>query len=117
MGIKNEAGESEINNLRKLCEDILQPIRNKWGRAITITSGFRCKELNKAVGGSVHSQHIEGEAADITSDNNRELWSMIISMIKNKEIIVGQLIDEKRLKWIHISLPSKSVINMMLAIK
>lgn len=105
LGISNLPSESEILNLSRLCSDILQPIRNKWGKPIIITSGYRSPGLNKAVGGVSSSQHIFGEAADIVTSNNRLLWKLIIEMIKNGEITVGQLINEKNLSWIHISLP------------
>ena len=113
-GIKNFPGISEINSLERLCLTILQPVRDKFGEPIIVTSGFRGPQLNKAVGGSPTSQHIKGEAADITSKDNKTLWKLINSMIENKEIQVGQLIDEHRLKWIHISLPSPKHINKIL---
>ena len=64
QNIKNVPGESEIKALRALCQNVLEPLRRRYG-AIIITSGYRCKPLNKAVGGTATSQHLRGEAADI----------------------------------------------------
>ena len=112
--IRNNPGEGEIQNLKRLCEEILQPVRNRYGSAIIITSGFRSKELNREIAGSTTSQHLKGEAADIISQDNKRLWEIILEMIYNNEIKVGQLIDEKKLSWIHISLPTFRHRNQVL---
>lgn len=116
-GIDNTPEAAIIDNLKRLCEELLQPIRNKFGKVIKITSGYRGKELNNLVGGSASSQHLKGEAADIISCNNKQLWSVICEMIHKGEIKVGQLIDEKNLRWIHISLPDSGHSNEILHIK
>ena len=113
-GIDNIPDEIQSERLKRLCEEILQPIRNKYGKAIKITSGFRSEKLNNAVSGSKTSQHLKGEAADIICNNNSELWNLILNMIHDGEIKVGQLIDEKNLQWIHISLPNSRHINQIL---
>ena len=79
-----------------------------------MTSGFRSGKLNKAVRGSATSQHLKGEAADIVSDDNEGLWHLICEMILNGEIAVGQLIDERNLSWIHVSLPDGRHYNQIL---
>ena len=117
--IENTPGRIELENLKKLCHDILQPIRDKFGKSIYVNSGFRNPKVNRLVGGSSSSQHIKGEAADITTGTkelNKKLFDMIVQMIENKEISVGQLIDEKDYKWIHISLPYRKV-NQILHLK
>lgn len=53
------------DNIKALVEDILQPLRNAWGGPLYINSGYRCPELNKAVGGVPTSQHVKGQAADV----------------------------------------------------
>lgn len=114
LGIANIPQEQTIAKLAELCRLILQPIRDKFHKPIKVTSGYRSKSLNKSVGGSSSSQHLKGEAADIVADNNRILWNLIVEMIRLGEITVGQLIDEKNLRWIHISLPSGSMRNQIL---
>ena len=114
MHLSNIPSETETNNLIRLCQTILQPIRNKLNAPLTVTSGFRCSSLNKIVGGSLTSQHLKGAAADIIYQDNKLLWDLIVSMISNQEIIVGQLIYERNLSWIHISLPTASHKNQIL---
>lgn len=65
MGLNNYPPKSVINNLKNLCETVLQPLRSHFGVPIVISSGYRCAALNAAVGGVPNSQHKFGEAADI----------------------------------------------------
>lgn len=111
MGIDNIPDSPEIReNLLKLGETILDSIRERWHSPIRVTSGYRSKQLNKAVGGSRTSQHLVGEAADIVPTNGdvRGLFILIKRMINNGEIEVGQAILEyggsSRPRWIHVSL-------------
>lgn len=104
----------EIENLRKLCVEVLQPIRDKYGKPIYINSGYRNPQLNRLVGGSQSSQHCKGQAADIDTNNNKELWNLIVDMIKKGEIVVSQLIDEKNLAWIHVALYTGNKKNHIL---
>ena len=65
-GIDNTVSSQRvIENLRNLCEQVLEPLRSYANQPITISSGYRCKALNKVVGGARNSQHMTGEAADI----------------------------------------------------
>ena len=64
-GIKNEPGSGDIKNLENLCYEILEPIRAKFDKPITITSGYRSEELCEAIGSKKTSQHAKGQAADI----------------------------------------------------
>lgn len=117
--VDNTPGRLELENLKKLCNEVLQPIRNKWGDSIFVNSGYRNPILNRLVGGSTTSQHILGQAVDITvgsKSSNKKLFDLIVGMIERKEITVGQLISEKDYSWIHISLPYKKV-NQILHLK
>ena len=116
LKIDNTPDDVIEENLRILCQTVLQPVREKYGKTITISSGYRCKALNKAVGGSSTSQHTLGQAADITVGSiaeNKKLFDMIVKMIKGGEITVGQLINEYGCKWIHISTPYKKVNEIL----
>lgn len=65
-GIDNSVSSQRVaDNLRNLCEKVLEPLRSYANQPITISSGYRCKALNKVVGGARNSQHMIGEAADI----------------------------------------------------
>jgi uncharacterized protein YcbK (DUF882 family) len=93
--------EIEIN-IKKLVNNTLQPIRDLYGRPIAVSSGYRSPELNKAVNGSVNSQHIQGKAADITTGNTADN-KKLFDLIRSSSIPFDQLIDEHGYKWIHVS--------------
>lgn len=115
-GIDNTPPVDAKAYLVELCVMILQPIRDAYKQPITVTSGYRSKALNNAVGGSKSSQHLRGQAADITvgQRGNKTLFELIKQMIKDKKITVGQLIDEKNYSWIHVSLPTEKHKNEIL---
>ena len=68
-GIENKAGSGEIKNLTDLCYGVLEPVRAKFDKPITITSGYRSPELCEAIGSKATSQHTKGEAADFELPN------------------------------------------------
>jgi len=113
-GIEEQYNPSKevIDNLTKLCKKVLQPIRDSLEMPVRVTSGYRCEELNKAIGGSSKSQHVKGEAADIElwirgQEKNAILLDEIINLSFRNEIEFDQLIIEYPVndvpKWIHIS--------------
>lgn len=66
LHINNAITSWEVrDNIKALVEDVLQPLRDAWGGPLFINSGYRCLELNKAVGGVPTSQHVLGQAADV----------------------------------------------------
>jgi len=104
-----------IDNLKTLCEKVLQPLRNVIGVPINISSGYRCPKVNKAIGGAKGSQHEKGQAADLelyingTSNNFR----LAQEIIRNK-IIFDQMILEfgtfEKPAWVHLSYdPTKTI--------
>jgi len=64
QGIDNTPGPAEIEHLRRVCEEILEPVRTHFGVPFSPSSGFRCLALNRAIGSKDTSQHIFGQAAD-----------------------------------------------------
>lgn len=69
-GIRNTISSFEVRDaIKEFVEKVLQPLRNKWGKALEINSGYRCPALNALVGGVATSQHTKGEAADIKAPN------------------------------------------------
>ena len=90
-----------IDNLKALCENVLEPLRAKIGKPIIITSAYRCARVNGAVPGSAnHSQHQDGLAADTHVDGmSIEGW---YQFIKTAGVPFGQLIQEHSL-WAHVS--------------
>jgi hypothetical protein len=80
LGIANEPGSTEVESLIMVCDKVLEPVRNHYGIAFAPNSGFRCLELNQAIGSSDNSQHVAGEAVDfeVVGVPNKEmaLWIM-----------------------------------------
>lgn len=111
--IDNSIPAKYRENMERLCKEVLQPIRDAWGKPIVISSGYRCPKLNKAVGGAANSQHAFGSAADIhtvenTLTENKKLWDVIITLATAGKIKCRQIIWEygKKgvgMKWIHLS--------------
>lgn len=104
--INNEPSANVIANLWQLITSCLQPIRDRYGKPIVVSSGYRCSALNKAVGGAKTSQHVTGEAADIIGNNNsrEQLRAILLAALAVADY--DQLIVERResgQKWIHIS--------------
>ena len=64
-GLDNTPPQEVVDNLRTLCENVLQPVREGYGVAVKVNSGYRAPEVNAAVGGSKTSDHCKGQAADI----------------------------------------------------
>lgn len=106
-GINNYPSNREKDNLIRLCVNVLQPIRHLWGKPIYINSGYRNPILNRLVGGSNTSAHMEGCAADITVGNkedNKKLFELIKFLHQEGDIEFDQLISEKDCQWIHIGI-------------
>ena len=103
-GIDNTPDAETIKRLEALVENVLDPLREAYGKPITVTSGYRCPRLNRAVGGAANSQHIKGEAADITAGSPSENL-YIYNLLKN--LPIDQAINERKGSWIHVSYSSR----------
>ena len=88
--LDNTPGEKEIENLRVLCERVLQPVRDHYGKGVKVNSGFRHPDVNAAVGGSKTSDHCRGQAADIEIPGvpNHELAEWIKANMKYTQLIL-----------------------------
>ena len=108
-GISNMPTPEHIENFKKLAEKVFQPIRDHFGKPIRISSGYRSKALNTAVGGSLSSQHCTGEAIDIDMDGTDITNAQIFHFIKDN-LLWDQLIWEfgtdKNPDWVHVSYES-----------
>lgn len=112
-GYDNTIPEDLKPNMERLCRDVLQVIRDAYGKPIVVGSGYRCPKLNKAVGGVKNSQHMTAAAADIHSlsdrlSDNKELWDVIIRLKNEGKIKCRQIIWEYGSRsvgpnWIHIA--------------
>ena len=119
LAIDNTPPRAAQRMLTILVEQLLDPIRRRYGAPIIVTSGYRCPALNTAVGGVANSHHIVGCAADITTgsvENNTMLFALIIDMQTTHAIRFTQLIAEKDYRWLHISyvpgMPRNQVIDV-----
>ncbi len=111
--IDNTPTPGITQNLERLVANVLDPLREAWGKPIVVTSGYRCPELNKAVGGAKNSHHMQGMAADISTGNkvdNRRLFQKILDL----GLPFTQLIDEKGFSWIHVSYDTSNLKRQVL---
>jgi len=105
-GIVNKPTVTHLISLKAVANNIFQPCRNHFGKPLRVTSGYRSKELNKAIGGSNNSQHSKGEALDMQSTDgytNRELFMYIKDHLTFDQLI-GEFPDNVgEFAWVHCS--------------
>ena len=103
-GVSNMPTPEHLENFKLLAEKVFEPIREHFGVPIHISSGYRSKELNKAIGGSSSSEHCEGRAIDIDMDGsasgvtNKQIFNFI-----KENLDFNQLINEFDYSWVHVS--------------
>jgi hypothetical protein len=108
-GISNMPTPEHIENFKKLAENVFQPIRDHFGVPIRISSGYRSKELNTAIGGSLSSQHCQGEAIDIDMDGTTITNAQIFHFIKdnlNFDQMIWEFGTDTNPDWVHVSYES-----------
>jgi hypothetical protein len=108
-GISNMPTPEHIENFKLLAENVFQPIREHFGVPIHISSGYRSKALNTAVGGSLSSQHCSGEAIDIDMDGTSVTNAQIFNYIKdnlNFDQLIAEFPVNSNPAWVHVSYES-----------
>jgi len=107
LQIQNIPNSEQVENLRLVCTEIFDKVREHFGKPIGITSGFRSVELNKRIGGSKTSQHLEGKALDIDGDLLGGVCNKDIFLYIKNNCIFDQLIwefgTENAPDWVHVS--------------
>jgi zinc D-Ala-D-Ala carboxypeptidase len=102
-GIDNTPAPAQVRAMRELCGNVLQPLRDSIGMPLVVSSGYRCARLNKYVGGSVRSQHMEGRAADVVcfGMDTKKLFKHVLEL----KLPFDQLIYEggRQSIWVHVS--------------
>ena len=101
LGINNRCNQEHVVNLTALVNNLLDPLRDWYGKPLTVSSGYRCAALNKAIKGASNSQHMSGQAADIDT-GDRQQNKLLFDYIQ-KNLPFDQLIDESNFSWVHVS--------------
>lgn len=99
--IDNSPTRVVVENLEALVLNVLDPLREAYGKPIRVNSGYRSARLNLVIGGAKNSQHMTGEAVDITAgtkEDNKWLFDYIF-----RHLPYDQLIDESNYSWVHVS--------------
>lgn len=90
LNLDNNPDEATIENLKALCENVLQPVREHFGKSVTVNSGYRSPATNQATGGSLTSDHCKGQAADIEIAGiaNADLAQWIMDNLEYTQLIL-----------------------------
>jgi len=119
LGIQNSPNPKQIKSLRRVAENILEPVRKRFDKPFSPSSGFRCQELNKAIGSKPTSQHTKGEAVDfeIPGLPNRQVAEWIRDNLEFDQLIL-EFHDpgEPMSGWVHVSLKEKNNRGQVLTI-
>jgi len=118
-GISNMPIAEHIENFKKLAENIFEPIRNHFNVPIHISSGYRSKELNTAIGGALSSDHCKGMAIDLDQQGhsggitNKEIFEYIKENLKFKQLIWEGGTKEEP-DWVHCAYDENNLKNEIL---
>lgn len=117
QGINNAPDINSLDNLLELIFYVLQPLRDKLGKPMIITSGFRSAKVNQLVGGVSNSQHLYGQACDFVV--NGMTPAQVVEFIKKSGVEFDQCIEEHscNTSWVHISYNKNHNRKQILLIK
>lgn len=104
-------------NIKMLVDNVLDPLREVFGKPIYVSSGYRCQKHNRAVGGATKSQHLGGQAADITADSpemNTVLAKIIVEHLPFDQLILEQRDKNGNPQWLHVSYASSNRKEVLL---
>ena len=106
--IDNTPSFEVVEHLSVLVERILEPLRAAYGKPITVSSGYRCEKLNKAVGGVANSAHLRGDAADLQAKDMEGFKKFVREWMISQRVKFDQCIIEKsgKTEWVHIGIYS-----------
>lgn len=107
LGISNQPTEEHIENMKRFAMMVFEPIRARFDTPIYISSGYRSEKLNKAIKGSLTSQHCSGEAADIDMDGSSVITNAdVFNYIKDNlefDQLIWEFGDSNNPDWVHVS--------------
>lgn len=110
LGIENKPGQVELVNMEIIAERIFEPLRDWVGGPIRINSFYRGPELNKAIGGSKRSQHVEGRAMDLDDTYGHKTNAEMFYYIKQNldfDQLIWEFGTDENPNWIHVSYVSE----------
>ena len=113
-GINNEMSPSQIESAKLLCENVFEPLRLYLNTPIKISSGFRCLQVNRLIGGSATSQHTKGEAMDL------QINAKGFNFIKDKlefDQLIWEFGNDEQPSWVHVSFSSRNRKQVLKASK
>jgi len=108
-GIKNYPTDGHLGNMIMWAENIFQPIRDYFGEPIFISSGYRSRELNNLISGSLQSQHCVGQAGDIDQDHrmtmvsNADVFDFVLNYLDYDQLILEYPDEYDNPSWVHVS--------------
>lgn len=107
LGLSNEPTIEHMENLKAVAKYVFQPIRDYFGKPIAITSGYRSKILNAAIGGSLRSQHSLGQALDLDADvfgnpTNADIFYFVKDNLEYDQLI-WEFGNNEQPDWVHVS--------------
>ena len=106
LDIQNQPDEDQLYYMQLIAEEVFEPLREWVGKPIKINSFYRCRQVNKAIGGSIKSQHCKGQAMDIDDVYGHKTNAQMFKWIK-KNLDFDQMIwefgDDKNPNWVHVS--------------
>lgn len=106
LNIVNEPEEDQMKCMQLLADEVFEPLRSFVGGPIKINSFYRCRQLNKAIGGSLKSQHCKGQAIDIDDTYGRMTNAEMFEFIKEHldfDQIIWEFGDDENPDWVHVS--------------
>ena len=110
LGIPNVPSKYDVQNMQLLAEKVFEPLREFFDVPIYVSSFYRSKELNKAIGGSSRSQHCEGRAIDLDDVyggvTNAEMFQFITNIL-DYDCIIWEFGNDENPAWVHVSYVSE----------
>ena len=110
LNITNEPDEDQMYYMQLLADEVFEPLRAYVGGPIKINSFYRCRQLNKAIGGSIKSQHCKGQAMDIDDTYGRMTNAEMYHFIKEHldfDQMIWEFGDDENPDWVHVSYVSE----------
>jgi hypothetical protein len=110
LGIDNTPSEFDLKRMKSISKNVFEPLREAVNGPIRINSFFRCKQLNRAVGGSSTSQHCKGEAFDLDDSYGHMSNAGMYKFIKDNlsfDQMIWEFGDDENPDWVHVSYVSE----------